>query len=480
MNPRATAPLERESPIWGCVVLAGATLIALASAHSFAGSWNDGSRLATAEALVDYHTWAIDQSIFVHPNGVAPGGPAPYTDFALEQGGTLDKLLINGHYYSDLSPTPSLWLAAVYAGLEFCTGWTARTHADAYCYLLTLATSGLGYIVAVWSIHRLGRPLRLPHPWRLALTASFALTTVAAAYTRHVNNHICLLGVVAALMVEMAWLAQGTAATRGRMLRLGLLAGLSYTIDIGTGPILLGGATVWLVYRCRRLAPLTVFAAAAGLWVAPHHGLNYAIGGTFGPANAAPAYLDWPGSPFNVHTMTGLWVHQAPGSCLLYAFDLLVGKQGFLGHNLALWLAIPACWTLCRRPVADRPECLLAACWCVGVWLLYSVASTNHSGVCCSIRWFVPLLAPAFYILAVWLRDCSPAHRRDFCILSAWGLALGVLMWWAGPWTAHRIPGFWAILTSALASWVVSAYLRWREPPVEVKPAAWPVQRRAA
>jgi hypothetical protein len=482
MNPQPTVLPERESYLWGGAVLACAILIALGSANPFAGSWNDGSRLATVEALVDYHTWAIDQSVFVHPDAVAPGAPAPYpaTDYPLMQHGTLDKIFINGYYYSDKSPVPSLWLAALYAGFKACTGWTFRTHATIVCWLLTVATSGLAYVVAVWSMYRLGRPLRLPQRWRLLLTAGFGLATIALPYARHVNNHILLLGVLTALMVEIAWLANGAAAGWFRMLRLGLLAGLSYTIDVGTGPLLLGGAAVWLAYRCRRPAPLALFALAAAPWVALHHALNYAVGGTLGPANANPAYFDWPGSPFNAHTMTGAWSHSSVLSCILYSLDLLVGKQGFLGHNLALWLAIPACWRLCRRPAPDRPELLLAASWCVGTWLLYSVTSTNHSGVCCSIRWFVPLLAPAFYILAVWLRDCPSACRRDFCILSAWGLALGALMWWAGPWTAHLIPRFWAIQTAALASWLVSAYLRWREAATEVKPMEQPMQRRAA
>jgi len=37
--------------------------------------------------------------------------------------------------------------------------------------------------------------------------------------------------------------------------------------------------------------------------------------------------------------------------------------------------------------------------WCLGVWLLYAALSNNYGGLCCSIRWFVPLLAPAVYWL---------------------------------------------------------------------------------
>ena len=51
--------------------------LALVSARSFAGSSNDGSRLATVESLVDYHTLAIDRSIFVPPAS-ATIWPPPY------------------------------------------------------------------------------------------------------------------------------------------------------------------------------------------------------------------------------------------------------------------------------------------------------------------------------------------------------------------------------------------------------------------
>ena len=55
-------------------VVAVAAFIALAGARPFAGSWNDGSRLATVEALVDYGTWAIDDSVFLC---VPDGHPRP-------------------------------------------------------------------------------------------------------------------------------------------------------------------------------------------------------------------------------------------------------------------------------------------------------------------------------------------------------------------------------------------------------------------
>src|SRR5437899_11778232 len=98
-------------------VLSAAVTVALLSAHCYAGGWNDGSRLATVECLVDYHTLAIDRSIFVQvPPRDGSATPSPYPDDEpdLLSHGTGDKLLIQGHFYSDKSPVPALLMAGLY------------------------------------------------------------------------------------------------------------------------------------------------------------------------------------------------------------------------------------------------------------------------------------------------------------------------------------------------------------------------------
>src|SRR5207253_2672990 len=97
----------------GLVVL-GALAIALLSVRPYAGSWNDGSRLATVESLVDRGTFAIDDSIFVR----APPENPPYEAADLRQTGTLDRLRIDGRYYSDKSPVPAVLLASAYASIQ--------------------------------------------------------------------------------------------------------------------------------------------------------------------------------------------------------------------------------------------------------------------------------------------------------------------------------------------------------------------------
>jgi hypothetical protein len=467
--------------VTGWLVLAVAVVIALVSARPYAGCWNDGSRLAAVEALVDHHTLAIDHSIFLAVPSDPGAAPYPPEEPALLRTGTLDRLRIDGHWYSDKSPVPALLLAALYRLLQWTTGLTARARPELFCYLMTLASAGVPYAIAVWSVHRLGAPLRLAPGLRLALAVSFGLATVALPYARHANNHILLLGVAAALLPGLAWLAEDARAGRRswpRLLGLGALAGLGYTVDLGAGPVLLVCTLAVVAYRCRRAGAVAAFLAAALPWLALHHAVNYAVGGTFGPANAVTAYLQWPGSPFTPQTMTGGWKHPSLAHLVIYAAELLLGKQGFLGHNLPLFLAVPALAALAWRRTADLPEVLFACCWCGGTWLAYAVNSVNHSGLCCSVRWFVPLLAPAYYGLALFLRD-YPRWRGTFFLLSGWGAGLGVLLWAEGPWMKHMVPGFWALQAAALLSCALGWLLLRRRRGVVATPYPVPAARAA-
>lgn len=448
------------------LMVLGALLVALVSARPYAGGWNDGSRLATVECLVDYHTLAVDRSIFLHPGLVGPTGPAPYPrDYTLlMKSGTQDKLLIQGQYYSDKSPVPALLMAGVYLAIQQTTGLTARAKPDWFCYLMTVFSSGIGYIVAVTSMHLLSRRHLGPGARALLLTASFAVGTVALTYARQVNNHVMLLGDVALLLVGFQALADrqdGRQVPWALLAGLGAVSGLGYGIDLGVGPILLVSSFALVVYRRPNAAQAAVFLAGALPWVIAHHVMNYRIGGTFLPANTVTAFLSWPGSPFGAGEITGTFGHESPGHVLSYAVQLLVGKKGFLLYNPPLLMAVMALPVLLRRRphrLKEHPELLFAAAVSIGTWAVYSVMSTNYSGVCASIRWFVPLLAPAFYILAVHLRE-SPASWPSFVVLACFGVVLALVMWWKGPWMERMmptVPFYWLWVCTALPSWAVA------------------------
>jgi hypothetical protein len=436
------------------VLLLAAAVVAVVGARPYAGGWNDGSRLATAESLVDRGTLAIDGSVFVVVPPADEGRPSPYPAHPslLRENGTLDKLLIDGHFYSDKPPVQAVMMAGVYAAWRACGGPTTADRPDLFCWLLTVTSSGLAYVVAVWCVYRLGREVGLRGRAHALVTLAFAACTVAPAYSRHVNAHGAQLAAAAALCLALAGLGQGR--TR-RAAVAGFLAGFGYTLDLGMGPGLLLATIGYAAVVSGRWAAF-VAGLAALPWLAAHHALNYAIGGTLVPANTVPAYLAWPGSPFGLNEMTGGWKHSA-GGFLLYAADLMMGKKGFLLYNLPLWL-VPggaAFLWFCRR--AHRPAVGFALGWTLLGWFAYAAASNNLSGQCLSVRWFVPLLAPGFWVLALVIRE-YPEYLPDLSWLSTVGGGFGVVMWIDGPWARHLPPGLWGWFAVAGIGWGVVRY----------------------
>src|SRR5262245_22795956 len=104
---------DHPATAWGLALLAFA--LAAAGARNQPGGYNDGSRLATAESLVERGTLAIDDSVFVNPppdvaeRGLLPPEPNPVYSLAR---GTKDKLFIDGRYYSDKPMIPAVVNAA--------------------------------------------------------------------------------------------------------------------------------------------------------------------------------------------------------------------------------------------------------------------------------------------------------------------------------------------------------------------------------
>jgi hypothetical protein len=428
-----------------------ASAIALVSARPYAGSWNDGSRLATVESLGDRGTLCIDQSIFVEVPPLDSNRPSPYppNDELLQRYGTKDKLFIDGRYYSDKSPVPAFYLAGIYRLGRALGLPSAAERPDLFCLLMTLASSGLAYVAAVLCLFSIARRIGLEQRWSVTVTVFFMTGTIALPYAQYVNNHILLLAVAMAVFRLMLF-GDAEGWTRPRALALGTLAGIAYTIDLGAGPPLcvlvcaLSPRRFWLI-------------AAAAPWVVFHHIVNYQIGGSLAPANANPAFFQWPGSPFNEQNMTGAWKHPNPFKAIVYSLDMLFGKKGFFGHNLILLGAQIGWPLLLRRYYPERRVVLIGLVWSVGVWLLYSATSNNLSGGCCSVRWFVPLLAPGLVALCVLLRDHSKL-RQDVLIVGSGGMLLGLGMAIRGPWFQRVMPFYWFIYFGTLSIWLAS---RW-------------------
>ncbi|HEX4608522.1 MAG TPA: hypothetical protein VH092_09975 [Urbifossiella sp.] len=464
---------------WAAVVVAAAALgLAALAARHYAGGWNDGSRLAAAESLIDRGTLAIDDSVFVRP---ANATRSPYDpDKPVLAYGTLDKLFIDDHFHSDKPAVANVLTAAVYWPLMGVGLPRPAERPDVFAWVVTVLTSGVGYAAAVGCLWSLGRRIGLPPGLRLAWVAAFGLSTFALTYTQHVSPHTPQLAVVTGMILLLLRVGDAHAAGRtawGSLAGLGTLAGLGFNLDFASGPLFAGVGFAAVGWRTRRAAPLLVYALTTLPWVAAGLGLNMAIGGSWAPPNMNPAYFRYPGSPFTEENMTGFLRH-GPLNQALYAAGMMLGKHGFLNHNLPLLLAAAGAWTVFRRPFPGRAELVWLLAGCGAAWGLYAVLSNNMGGQCCSVRWFVPFLAPGFWLLGVLLKK-RPDYRPDFYALAGWGAVLGGLMMQAGPWADRMVPLMWPVVGIALLTWAGVAARRWRQPAATI-PFSVPASRRAA
>jgi hypothetical protein len=456
--------LSRKSPtsltVIDLVIIVTGSIIALVSARDYAGSYNDGSRLASVESLVDYQTWKIDRSIFLNyaegpcPEVWGPNGASPH--------GHLDKLLIGGHFYSDKPPLMAVLMAADYQVTQWISGLTAREHPKAFCYWMTLTTSGFAYVVSVWSVYRVTNLLGLPLRTALLVVLSFGLATLTPAYARQVNASIVLLAIASLLVLVMV---QGSDGGRPLSQKLtvaaGALTGFGYSTDLGCGLVLLFCTALWVIHvSSYRLSSMVLFGIGALPFLLGHHILNYLIGGTLGPMNTVPEYFRWPDSPFSEKNLTGVGSgHETLGVFLGYSFRFLFGNKGFLYHNPELFLAIAGFFGLVRVSRETRPMLLALGAWAFGTWLLYALKSKDYSGYNVSIRWMVPTLIAGYLILAVQIRE-SPGSLREFLILSLFGLPVAVYDWNIGTWTDSHIRGFHAWIALAVLCGLVSYLMR--------------------
>jgi hypothetical protein len=453
-----------SSKVWGPLdyaILIACFAVAALSARPYAGSWNDGSRLATVESLVDRHTLHIEHSIFVDvPASLVAAGLAPYAPGdPTNNFGTRDKLLIDGHYYSDKPAIISFLMAIPYWLWQWLGGPTFAARPDLVCWFLTFLVVGTSYAVATLCLYRMSGLLGWDTPLRITVTASFALATIAIVYLRSVNNHIVLTAVFAALLLNLMRLREASGRARwARLFAAGALCGIGVNLDLGLALPLIAFLLALVAYQQRSFAAVAVVGLAAAPWVVGQVAVNYAIGGVLKPINMVPEYLQWPGSPFDASNLTGV-AQQSLTAKIIYLLGLAFGKHGFLQYNLPLLLLLPAAFLLAWGRVRISAELSFGFLWALGGGLMYGLLSNNYGGACCSIRWFVPFLVPFFVVLGA-LQQQLPEWRGDFLLLSALGALLAIALWLVGPFSLRMNPAYWPIQGAALLTWGI---YRWRK-----------------
>ncbi len=442
------------------VIVLAAIVVAFVAPKRYAVGWSDGARLAAIESLAERGTFAIDGSIYttVPPD---TSRPLPFNpaDAYLFQYGTQDRMFVNGNFYSHHPPVPLLFGAAVHKAWLMFGGTTAAERPDRFAKIIGVATTGLPFAIAVFFIAWLSsRGLKLPPRSSFALVAAFAIATVAPAYTRHVNAHIPLLAITAILCALCADMHATGLLSRFRAVALGTLGGVAYGFDSVIGPLTLLTVTVFVVWVMGwRRGVLVVLMALP--WLVLHHGIGYAITGSWAPPATVPEHFRYPGSPFSPDDLTGVGFKHSPLGFCGYLYSLGFGERGFFPFNLPIYFAPIAAVLAFRDDRLNRP--IVVGCVTVIAMsvLPYALTSNNLAGVCLSIRWFVPLLAPAFWMIGLLLQT-RPGYLIELGILTVGGAIMLPAFFRLGPYDAVSIAYHPAVLQLTLYACLFSLAVR--------------------
>lgn len=393
-------------------------LVSLITINPRINGWNEASRMALTQSLVEQHAFIIDESTF-------------------SEGG--DKVFIDGHFYSDKPPLASLLAAIVYAplyalGFKLDFGWNLSY------YLIILLTVKLLWIASVLAFRKALQLRDIPPKDILLLVMMFAFASLSFTWSATFNNH-SLAG--SSLMIGLMFYLENRRDESYRaVFWSGLMIGLAVSLDIPTMVFLIGFA--WLTARSiGSKKMLSTYALGALIPLGIHTSINYAIGGTLLPLQIVPEFFDFEGSTWANNTaLSGVSVN-AIGFSIKYGFLSLFGPRGFVWFNPMLLLLVPLMIRSIRINNPFKMEAFVIISGSLVIMLYYFLFSSNYGGWSYSIRWFVSFLPLLGFFLFDLPSTFSLQSRKklvlSLSIISIIVASVGLINPWSNP-NLHVVP----------------------------------------
>ena len=434
------------------------------------GPWNDRSRMATIDSLVERGTFVIDNSVYVW---------------------TGDKIYVNGHFYSDKPPVLSFLAAGPYFLMK-SVGLTFQNNEGLVYYLLTLICVGIPAAITVHFFYKSLKLIGLKESIRSKLTIALGAGTLLLPWGTVFNNHVpatalCFtsfyfllkskfqankkmkkqvaIGIIIGILVPLLflyyspptassqlgfslfilalgviiielWMLVGGIAVSfvltPRAINIflaGFLVSLGATIDIITGGVFFVLFLAYILWIRLKRNSVIIFLIAASLPFLLHCILNIQITGGIVPAQIVPKYFVYPGSPWSTQNLSGFLSHPDLTSLLTYAFHSTFGYSGFFSYSPVLLIFFFALPQIRHKLKKEGVIIALATIILLGFYIL---KTDNYGGWSYSIRWWVPLIPFLLFFGSLYLQ--KQKSYKIFYLLLAISVvisAIGVI----NPWT---------------------------------------------
>jgi hypothetical protein len=383
-------------------------------------STNDLSRWATIYSLGERGTYQIDVT--------------PWRN-------TVDRVRVNGHFYSSKPPLLPTVLAGEYLLLKTLSfgKLNFRDHPVAVMRIIVITVNLVPMVIYLLVFSRLlGRLTTDPWVRMYALLAA-GLGTYLTAYCVTLNNHT-----VAAFSMFFALFAAFLIWQERRrewwlFAAAGFFAAFAAVNELPAAAFLVAVA-LGLLWKARR-ETLLIFLPFMLIPVAAHFGTNYAAVGSLKPAYADKAAYVFPGSYWKIDPATGRLrgskVDPATGKERIelyegidnqfepwpvYLFHMLLGHHGILSLSPILIFSLVGLWRRLRaRSDPLMPFALLTTSLTLVLFVFYIffAGQRNYGGVCSGLRWF-------FWLIPLWLMFLPDGLEKN----SRWvrGLACAFLL----------------------------------------------------
>ncbi len=373
-------------------------------------SWQEESRMATVQTLVEQGTFIIDHTEFNR---------------------TGDKVFIAGHFYSDKTPLLSVAAAGIYAVLHNAFGLTldpaicvpdedmaacravtpTGTRFTAFYWLTLILVGGSAALLVVlfWqAMLHAGASGLSATALAIALGVASPIAPYSIVFAGHVPAAVCLFAGFMLLLsprhseghpergaIESKAVPRNDTAFSGwKFFWAGFLISLSANIDL-TLAVFIAAFGLWVLFtHWRALLP---YVLGAFIPFAISAAINYWAAGTIVPLYFDPKAYDFVGTVLNT-TVGGTNGFYSWDFGIHYAYDLFVGQRGLFSFTPMLLFAFVGMALAIKQ---SRSRGLVIAL--LGGSLIFAayliLRTDNFGGLAWGTRWFVPLV-PLWWVFA--------------------------------------------------------------------------------
>ncbi len=379
-------------------------------------SWNDGSRFASVESMVERGTIAIEGSFFFNS--------------------TSDKIFYGGHFYSDKAPGMAFLAVPVYfllslLGVAFSSGTAA-------IFILNLMVAFFSAFLVFLFHDSLKHFVRIPRH-RAILSISLALATGVIVYSGiFISHNVAAFFVFASFYFLLKYVKENHSV--GNAVLAGVMGGLAVLVEYPSLIILLFiFAYAFFSAKSRRrllLAPVAIVPFIIIILL-----YNFSV---TGDAFVSPyAYLhNWEGSPFSVGEDTPSIARiTLPRFFSMFFFGEVPRAEGVYVRGLFVYSPILFLSLFSLRRIKAKENILLLAAL---AFSLFYLSLAEVTGGCNYVnRYLIPVVP--FLMIAVAANFESPSLRNLFYVLLPFSVAANLLGALVYPLACSHFPLFDAV-----------------------------------